>query len=195
MSSGGGVGGVERRKMPERWSVFGETVFGEGGRVASRGRESAGVIAVAASMPQAWALLCAKCFWWLVGSVAPAPPTPLPRFTGARGGLVVSGQESAGVMWVGCGNQRRMREVCNCTSGAPALVAAGFSRMSSCPLPMVRMARCSPCSASMSARKFWNSGAWETALSHTITPSFTAFLSNGHQLVYCERSESRNTKS
>ena len=30
----------------------------------------------------------------MLGSVAPSPPTPLPRFTGARGGLVVSGQLS-----------------------------------------------------------------------------------------------------
>jgi len=30
------------------------------------------------------------------GWLAPSPPTPLPRFTGARGGLLVGGQESSG---------------------------------------------------------------------------------------------------
>jgi hypothetical protein len=59
-----------------RCSVFGR---------ASRGRESAGGAACVHCMPyRAWSVVVC----W---GVAPSPPTPLPRFTGARGALRSSG--------------------------------------------------------------------------------------------------------
>ncbi len=59
-----------------RCSVFGQ---------ASRGRESAGGAACVHCMPcRSWSVVVCWC-------VAPSPPTPLPRFTGARGALCSSG--------------------------------------------------------------------------------------------------------
>jgi len=64
------------RKRSSWFSVFGQ---------ASRGRESAGEAAVALHCRAGVGL------WQCVGEcVAPSPPTPLPRFTGARGAVWVS---------------------------------------------------------------------------------------------------------